>query len=411
MTDTPEFTFTRSKQISLFEGQRMSFREAIDLSVLSLCSYGEKYSTWSVSFSGGKDSSATASFVLWAIRNKLVPAPKKLYVLYADTRMELPPLSSVAQRFLQALRDEGVDARTVVAEMDHRFMVYMLGRGVPPPSNSMRWCTEHIKVQPMMNELATVHDEQGEKFLSLTGLRKGESANRDARIAIACSTKDGECGQGYFQAKPSEHAADSLAPIVHWRACNVWDWLYDGWSDRYMSFLGYTGLSGHTYDYLGEIAAAYGDDEARTGCAGCALVEEDVALENCILHPDWGHLAPLRELKPLYRELREPRNRLRKLNPEVLKKGNLSESGQRMGPLTMEARSYGLDRVLDIQRRASVDFINAEEEARIREMWALNIWPQKWEGGLDDPNNVRADAVIPKIVVSNQIVITQNLLV
>ena len=46
----------------------------------------------------------------------------------------------------------------------------------------------------------------------------------------------------------------------------------------------------------------------------------------------------------------------------------------------MEARAYGLETVLDIQRRAGVDLINTEEEARIRELWALNTWPNGWDG-------------------------------
>jgi DNA sulfur modification protein DndC len=58
--------------------------------------------------------------------------------------------------------------------------------------------------------------------------------------------------------------------------------------------------------------------------------------------------------------------------------GQWSRNVQRLGPLTMRARAYGLDRVLDIQQRAGVDLINPAEEARIREMWALDIWPRKW---------------------------------
>jgi DNA sulfur modification protein DndC len=57
-----------------------------------------------------------------------------------------------------------------------------------------------------------------------------------------------------------------------------------------------------------------------------------------------------------------------------------------MGPLTLEARIEALDRVLDIQQRAGVDLINAEECARIRELIEARTFPDKWEG--DEP---RAD--------------------
>lgn len=465
-------------QPSLFEGARMSMREAIDLSLASLAYYGAKYKHWCIAYSGGKDSSATVSFVVWAIKNKLVPAPEKLYVLYADTRMELDPLWTTAARFLDELRTQGIDARRVLPTLDNRFYVYMLGRGVPPPSNTFRWCTERLKIKPMEDELERVFqdinpehaiaeveeeldlttrysitygeindgtsrkrspdehlvyvhllnkhlekaqahaeirkpviDGAKEKFLQITGVRQGESANRDARIAVSCSTKDGECGQGWFQARPSTHIADTLAPLVHWRQCFVWDWLYEAWSDLYVQHpepgLNFPNAKGHGYDYLGDIAVAYGSDDARTGCVGCNLASRDVALENIIKNPEWAHLSPLMELKPLFKELKKAKYRLRKAAPETRKDGQLAQNGQRLGPLTLEARLYGLERVLDIQQRARVNLINAEEEARIRELIALNTWPQGWEGGLTNPNHVIGDEALDRITVADQQIITQ----
>jgi DNA sulfur modification protein DndC len=395
-------------QPSLFEGARMTMREAIDLSLASLTYYGAMYKYWCIAYSGGKDSSATVSFVVWAIRNKLVPAPEKLYVLYADTRQELDPLWTTADRFLTELRTQGVDARRVLPSLDNRFYVYMLGRGVPPPSNTFRWCTERLKIKPMEDELSIVAGESGEKFLQITGVRQGESANRDARIAVSCSTKDGECGQGWFQARPSTHVADTLAPLVHWRQCFVWDWLYEGWSDIYVQrVLEFPEATGHGYEYLGDIAVAYGSDDARTGCVGCNLASRDVALENIITNPEWAHLSPLMELKPLFKELKRAKNRLRKAAPETRKDGQLAQNGQRLGPLTLEARLWGLERVLDIQQRARVNLIDAEEEARIRELVALGTWPQGWDGGLTNPNHVIGDEALDRIMVSDQHIITQ----
>jgi DNA sulfur modification protein DndC len=112
------------------------------------------------------------------------------------------------------------------------------------------------------------------------------------------------------------------------------------------------------------------------------------------------------ELRAVFAELKRPHNRLRKAEPEKRKDGQWSKNGQRMGPLTMAARAWGLAQVLDIQARAGVDLINAEEEARIREMWALDMWPQKWEG-----DEVRADVAIDKIFVVDGGLVTQPLLV
>jgi DNA sulfur modification protein DndC len=383
----------RPRQLSLFESDRLRLDDAIELSLNSLRAYGQQYRHWAVAYSGGKDSSATVALVAWAIKGGLIPAPESLTVLYADTRMELPPLQQTAMALLAALRADGFDARVVLPELDRRFFVYMLGRGVPPPKNRFRWCTPMIKVEPMMAALQGLRDTTGEKLLMITGVRLGESQVRDQRIALSCSRDDGECGQGWFQTSTKEAIADTLAPLVHWRICHVYDWLYFE-QDR------------HGYDVSG-IATVYGDGEVRTGCAGCNLVSRDVALERLIKHPEWSHLPPLLELKPLYRELKKPLWRKRKEGVEILKDGSYGKNPQRMGPLTMEARSYGLETVLDIQRRARVDLINAEEEARIRELWALDTWPRKWSG--DDID--AADPIDAVMVTNNGKLVTQALLV
>lgn len=355
------------KQPSLFEGDRMRLNDAIDLSVASLTAYGERYSHWAVAYSGGKDSTATLAFVVWALKNRRVREPQSLTILYADTRMEIPPLQQAAMGMLDAVRHHASDqVRTVVVQpdMDERFFVYMLGRGVPPPKNRFRWCTPQLKVEPMHNALADLREMVGEKLLMLTGVRLGESAARDQRIAVSCSKDSGECGQGWFQTATPEAIADTLAPLLHWRLCHVYDWLY-------------LNDDCHGFD-TSAIAAIYGEDDIRTGCVGCNLASRDTALERLLRSPQYQHLRPLLELKPLYAELTKAKYRKRKIEPEMRQDGQWSRNVQRLGPLTMEARAYGLERVLDIQRRAGVDLVNREEEQRIREMWRLDVWPRKW---------------------------------
>jgi DNA sulfur modification protein DndC len=355
------------RQPSLWEDQRLTLTDAIDLSLASVAEYGQRYRHWAIAYSGGKDSTATVALVAWAIQVGKIDPPESLTVLYADTRMELPPLQQSAMRLLDILRGQGLEAHVVLPEMDDRFFVYMFGRGVPPPKNRFRWCTPQLKVEPMLRELQDLRDATGEKLLMLTGVRLGESAARDQRIALSCSKDSGECGQGWFQQATPESVADTLAPLLHWRLCHVWDWLYFG---------------EHGFD-VADIAAVYGDGDVRTGCAGCNLVDRDTALEGLVKTNEWAHLAPLLELKPLYRELKAPQHRLRKPGGEMRKDGQYSKNQQRLGPLTMEAREMGLARVLDIQARAGVDLINDEELARIRELIAAGTWPNKWDG--DEP--------------------------
>lgn len=352
------------RQPSLFEGMRLTLEQAVEQSLTSLREYGARYRHWAVAYSGGKDSTATVTFVAWAIRTGQVPAPKSLTVLYVDTRLELPPLQRSALNLMARLRKQGFTAKWILPQIKDRFLVYMLGYGVPPSSNTFRWCTNKIKIQPMMTVLDDLRDQNG-KFLMLTGVRVGESAARDQRIAVSCSVNGGECGQGWFQVSTPDSVADTLAPLLHWRVCHVYDWLY------------YDPL-GHGYDVPG-IATVYGEDEVRTGCVGCPLASRDVALERVVRDPEWSQLTPLLELKPLWRELKQPQWRKRKVAPEKRQDGQWSRNVQRMGPLTMEARAYGLEKVLDIQRRVGVmSLVDDSEEAVIREMWARDMWPRKW---------------------------------
>lgn len=117
------------RQISLFEDQRLTLEDALELSIQSLQEYGQRYPHWAIAYSGGKDSSATVAFVAWAVKTGKVMAPKSLSILYADTRQELPPLQEVAINTLIHLRDDGFNAQVVLPPMDKRFYVYMLGRG------------------------------------------------------------------------------------------------------------------------------------------------------------------------------------------------------------------------------------------------------------------------------------------
>ena len=378
-------------QQSLFENVRSSLDDSIEMSIASLNAYGQRYKHWAIAYSGGKDSTATVTFVAFCLRNKLVTAPESLIVLYADTRMELPPLQEGAMRLLSELRQQGVDTKIVLPKMEDRFFVYMFGRGVPPPKNRFRWCTPQLKVEPMHNALYSLRQQAGEKLLMLTGVRLGESAVRDARIALSCSKDSGECGQGWFQVATPESVADTLAPLLHWRLCHVYDWLYFE-QER------------HGYDTT-SIADVYGDDDVRTGCVGCNLASRDTALDRLLRNSKYAHLRPLKELKPLYGELTLAKWRKRKSDAELRKDGQWSVNAQRLGPLTMEGRLYGLGRVRDIQRRAGVDLINAEEEGRIMELINANTWPNKWTG-----NEINGDCLIDSIKIVGNEIITQPIL-
>lgn len=382
-------------QIDIFStgAKRLQMTDSIDLTIQSLLAYCGAHDHWGIAWSGGKDSSATLTLIMYLLDAGKIPRPKTLTVFYADTRQELPPLAIAARHIMDELEERGIAVEVVTAPMDKRFMVYILGRGVPPPNNNtLRWCTRQIKIDPMEQALRDRLEQLDGQVLMITGVRQGESAIRDRRIEMSCSKDGAECGQGWYQqvlpnAKGLRGRLATLAPLLHWRVCHVWEWLRH-WAP-----------SAEFGDWsTATIADAYGGDEAeevnaRTGCIGCPLAQEDTALDTILLNPSWAYLAPLKGLKLLWRELREPQHRLRKAGLEILKDGSAAKNPQRMGPLTFEARLMGLERVLGIQTacnaaaratgRPEIDLINAEEEARIRELIGLETWPQGWDG--DEP--------------------------
>lgn len=368
-------------QTNLFEGtKRLQMNDSIELTRQSLLAYGPTHKHWCAAWSMGKDSTTLVTLVTWMIKQGMVPAPETFTVMCADTRMELAPLWSSAQAIIDELRELGIEVRVVMAPIDKRFLPYILGRGVPPPNNNtFRWCTRQIKIDPMKHELENLFSERGEKVLMLTGVRQGESAIRDARIVMSCGKDGAECGQGWYQETMPDQLCDTLAPILHWRVCHVWEWLkhwaplpeYGDWSTA-------------------AIADAYGGDEAeeinaRTGCTGCPLAQKDTALDTIVKNPLWAYLTPLKRLKPLWRKLRKPQNRLRKTGLESKEK-----NVQRMGPLTMEARKKAFEEVMAIQsevnaaaetqKRPKINLLDEEEAAFIQKQWADNVWPNRWTG-------------------------------
>jgi len=308
--------------------------------------------------------------------------------------MELPPLHAAAMQLLGTLRQRGITTQVVLPTLDDRFFVYIFGRGVPPPKNRFRWCTPQLKVEPMEVALQALRRQYGEKFLMLTGVRLGESAVRDQRIALSCSKDGAECGQGWYQQATPESVADVLAPCLHWRVCHIWDWL---------TF--HAPAQGFPTQVIAEV---YGGDEkeeinTRTGCVGCNLASTDTALLTVLKLPAWAYLAPLLRLRPLYADLKKAQYRLRKDGTDKRRDGSLAANPMRMGPLTMEARRFGLGEVLAIQAqvnrvaqregRPCIDLINEEEHQRILDLIAQNTWPNRWSG-----NEVRGDVLLDQVI-------------
>lgn len=373
-------------QLNIFGTEKITVAESIDLTITSLNTYGPEHDHWGACWSFGKDSSTLVTLIAQLIQTGQIVKPKTFTIFAGDTRQELIPLWIAAQKIKRQLEERGIKVNIVSAPMDKRFLVYMLGRGVPPPSNNFRWCTEKMKIDPVEKAVSEFLEEKEGKMLMLTGVRLGESAVRDQRINVSCSKNGAECGQGWYQTSLQSDKCATLAPLLHWRVCNVWDWLkifaplekYGGWETSM-------------------IADAYGGDEAeeenaRTGCTGCPLTsgDNDNALDRVVRMDEWNYLKPLQRLKPIYREMKKPQYRLRKAGGQTKKDGTLQKNQQRMGPLTLEARKYFLKKIIAIQNEVNenavkegkpkIDFLNSSEVKRINELISNKQWPNGWDG-------------------------------
>jgi DNA sulfur modification protein DndC len=371
----------RTLSLSLFEWteEPHSLPESIAQSLAALREASADFAHWVIPFSGGKDSGVVVSFVLWAIEKCYVPRPQRLIVLRSDTTYELLDLQHNAEALMSEVRNRGFEAITVGPARNDRFYVTILGRGLPPPHPAYkgRWCTRVLKVKPMKAVIDQVAEDIGCRFLLMSGVRMGESKQRDGKLndskrlaAVACSKDSGECGAGgiWMDERMSTNYT-ALPLIVNWRECHVYDFL-QGWFHH-------EGVKGHGLESLTRpIAWMYGQHEdgliersVRFGCFGCPVVKEDrMTAQAAKKNPK---LSPILELHGVWEEMRKPEYRLWK--PSGTAKG-------KMGPLTIAARKKFLKVILDIQHRSCVTLITDEDLEAINRCHREKVYPRGWTG-------------------------------
>lgn len=193
-----------------------------------------------------------------------------------------------------------------------------------------------------------------------------------------------------FKKRPD---GDALAPLLHWRVCWIWKWLYS---------------EEQPYKVTQDIKAIYKADDivdVRTGCIKCDIVTEDTAFKYLTRLPEWSYLSPLHELSNVYDYLRKAKNRHRLLTPGTRKDGTLQDNAGSLGAVTLKARLHALEWVLDIQKRANYTIIDSEEEARIRYLISVKTFPERWTG-----DEVTGDVMHEKVRVISGQIYTQPLL-
>lgn len=272
---------------------------------------------------------------------------RRIDVIYSDTLIEIPVIQEYALSFLSFLEEfERVvqlplHCYVVQPALEERFWVCLLGKGYPPPHQRFRWCTRRLKIEPV--ESALKAHVQPNRTVILTGIRFGESVDRDRRLNHSCR-RGGECGQEAWFQYSSRLQAAYLAPIIHWQECDVWD------------FLNYLAPRWGYPTHLLE-KEVYNGRETRFGCWMCTVVRQDKTMEKITALPEWAHLRPLLEFRQRVKDV------TRLIESRVLRPDG------KPGRLSLETRRKLLDELLSLQSSIKMKLISEEEVALIQKLW------------------------------------------
>ena len=303
------------------------------------------FTHWLITFSGGKDSTSTAIVALERAI-ELGAALERIDLVYADTTIEIPSISKFAKDFLKFIKkddrfkDLNLYCHVFKPPMEKRYWVNLLGKGYPPPHQKFRWCTRRLKIEPVKDKLRKFINANS--TVIMTGVRFGESKERDKRLNISCS-RGGECGQGLWFNHSKKLEAAYLAPIVDWTDCDVWDFIT---------------LIAPAYGYpTHELQNIYNGHNTRFGCWTCTVVKQDKAMERTIAQEKWKHLYPMAEFRNyLWEKTRSRETRITRAD------GN-------PGKLKIKVRKKLLKRLLDIQDKVNMKLIDDREVSSIEKIW------------------------------------------
>lgn len=151
-----------------------------------------------ISFSGGKDSTATADIVIKATGNP------KLTHIFGDTTLEFPQTYNYAKRYREAhpLAEFRISKNT---EQDFRKVCDDIG----PPARMMRWCCSMFKTGPITRIMNRKYGSK--QILTFYGIRKVESTARSKYSRISENTES---------VKIQKQTVAS--PIFFWKDIDVW---------------------------------------------------------------------------------------------------------------------------------------------------------------------------------------------
>jgi DNA sulfur modification protein DndC len=346
-----------------------------------------------IAYSGGKDSTAVLYLVLATLNdlkennNKL---DKKIYVINSNTLAELPPLLKHLKNSLNMIsiyankNNLPIIVKEVFPRTIDTLNVQLLGVGIPPPSNSFRWCTDKLKVNPIDKEIKGLFPDG--KFISVIGTRKDESFSRATRIEkLSVKGTNLKVNDRY----PN---ASNLMPIEDWTTKDVWEYLLRQKNDLVnIDFLWqlYSDASGKDANECSFVGAGGKDIDdgkigcgvSRFGCWQCYMVRDtDKSLdglmksgyENINLYQeyrDWYWNITQQgweKTRDVYNHRTQVRNVYNKGGEENPKFGMTMPKG-----LKLKIRKNAFKKILELQSKLDEIIIKEDEIIEIQKRWVL----------------------------------------
>ena len=154
-----------------------------------------------ISFSGGKDSTATAHLVTTALSD-----PSIIHI-FGNTTLEFPLTEEYAKRY----RDEHPQAIFIEAKNEEQVFSEVC-EDIGPPARMMRWCCSMFKTGPISRVLNSLYGN--EQILTYYGIRKSESVSR---------SKYNRVENGSESVKIQQQTVAS--PIFFWKDIDIWLYL------------------------------------------------------------------------------------------------------------------------------------------------------------------------------------------
>ena len=382
---------------------------------------------WVIGYSGGKDSSAVVTLIYLALLAlDEEKRTKKIYVVASDTLVETPLVIDHVNKSLEAIGNQArrndlpITTHKVLPKPDKTFWACLLGKGYPAPTQSFRWCTERMKIDPVsdfITDKVAKHDE----VIVVLGSRSQESASR-AQVIAKHKIENTRLARHTTLAN-----AFIYTPIDTWSMDDVWKILRACSLDVTISPMGIGKKWLNKYDLewenpwgsknmtlwnlykdssdQGECPMVIDDStpscgNSRFGCWTCTVVNKDRAMESLIQNgEEW--MRPLLDFRNMLSETGIPENKSKYRN---FKRRTGKVSYQRAksdealtidrahvpGPYMMKFRKQWLEHLLTQEKKFNEDgytvsLITKPELHAIRQEW------------LNDPNEPDWADSLPKI--------------